>query len=52
MRTNEMMNAIATKPEAAAMAEQMLAKYDRELTFAEVIALVYNQFFNRKVDEK
>ena len=52
MSTNEMMNAIATNPEAAAMAEKMLAKHDRELAFAEVIALVYNQFFNRKVDER
>ena len=52
MRTNEMMNAISTNPEAAAMAEKMLAKYDRELSFAEVIALVYSQFFNRKDDEK
>jgi TusA-related sulfurtransferase len=50
MSTNEMLNAIATNPEAAAMAERMLSKYDRELTFAEVIALVYNQFFKIRKD--
>lgn len=48
MNTNEMMNAISTNPEAVAMADRMLSNYDRELTFAEVIALVYNQFFNGK----
>ena len=48
MSTNDMINAISANPEAVAMAEQMLSKYDRELTFAEVIELVYNQFFNRK----
>lgn len=46
MTVNEMMNAIATNPEAAAMADRMLANYDRELSFAEVIALVYNRFFS------
>lgn len=48
MSTNEMMNAISTNPEAAAMADRMLSKYDRELSFADVIALVYNQFFTIK----
>lgn len=53
MRVNEMMAAIASKPEAAAMAEQMLANNDRELSFGEVVALVYDHFFkNRKDDEK
>lgn len=45
MSTNEMMNAISTNPEAAAMAERMLSRADRELAFAEVIALVYTKFF-------
>lgn len=45
MTVNEMMAAIAAKPEAAAMAERMLANNDRELSFGEVIALVYNRFF-------
>ena len=48
MSVNEMMSAIATNPEAVAMADRMLANLDRELSFGEVIALVYNQFFNRK----
>lgn len=52
MRVNEMMNAIASKPEAAAMAERMLANNDRELSFGEVVALVYDHFFNRKDDAK
>ena len=45
MSVNEMMNAIAKNPEAAAMADRMLANYERELYFSEVIALVYNRFF-------
>lgn len=45
MNVNEMMNAIATNPEAVAMADRMLSRPDRELSFGEVIALVYNQFF-------
>ena len=46
MKVNEMMNAIATNPEAAAMAERMLANPGRELSFGEVIALVYNRYFS------
>lgn len=45
MTTNEMMNAINTNPEAVAMADRMLSNYDRELSFSEVVALVYNRFF-------
>lgn len=52
MTVNEMMAAIAANPEAAAMAERMLAKPDRELSFGEVIALVYDRYINRKDDEK
>jgi hypothetical protein len=43
-----MMSTINANPEAVALAERMLANHDRELSFAEVIALVYNRFFNRK----
>ena len=52
MSTNEMMNAIATKPEAVAMAERLLSNYERGLSFGEVVSLVYDNFFNRKVDER
>lgn len=48
MKVNLMMQAIATNPEAAAMAERMLANPGRELSFGEVIALVYNKFFTGK----
>lgn len=51
MTVNEMMKAIATNPEAVAMADRMLSKHDRILSFGEVVDLVYNHFFNRK-DEK
>ena len=45
MTVNEMMKAISTNPEAVAMADRMLSNYERELSFAEVIALVYDKFF-------
>lgn len=48
MTVNEMMQVIATKPEAIAMADRMLSNYERELSFSEVIALVYDRYFNRK----
>ena len=48
MTVNEMMAAIATNPEAVAMAERMLSNYERGLSFGEVVALVYDKFFNRK----
>ena len=48
MSTNEMMKAISTNPEAVAMAEKMLSNYERGLSFGEVVALVYDKFFNRK----
>ena len=46
MSTNEMMNAISTNPDAVALAERMLANHDRELSFSEVVALVYDKFFS------
>ena len=45
MTVNEMMKAISTNPEAVAMADRMLSRLDRELSFGEVVALVYNKFF-------
>ena len=48
MTVNEMMAAIATNPEAVAMAERMLSNYERGLSFGEVVALVYDKFFKRK----
>ena len=47
MNTNEMMKVIATNPEAVAMADRMLSNYERELSFAEVIALVYDRYFKK-----
>ena len=52
MNTNEMMKVIATNPAAVEMADRMLSNYERELSFAEVIALVYNQYFNKGAVEK
>ena len=52
MNTNEKMNAISTNPAAVEMADRMLSNYERELSFAEVIALVYSQFFKKGDDEK
>ena len=46
MTINEMMNAISTNPDAVAMADRMLSRPDRELSFSEVVTLVYNRFFN------
>lgn len=44
MTINEMMNAISKNPEAEAMANKMLSKADRELSFSEVITLIYNKY--------
>ena len=48
MNVNEMMNAISTNPEAVAMADRMLSNPGRLLSFGEVVALVYDRFFNKK----
>lgn len=48
MRVNEMMAAIATNPEAVAMAERLLENHDRLLSFGEIVEMVYNKFFIRK----
>jgi hypothetical protein len=45
MNTNEMMKVIATNPAAVEMADRMLSRPDRELSFGEVVALVYDRFF-------
>ena len=50
MNVNEMMKVIATNPDAVAMADRMLSKPDRVLSFGEVVALVYNRFFDKKGD--
>ena len=53
MKTNEMMAVIATNPEAVAMADRLLSRPDRLLSFGEVVALVYDRFFTKKgADEK
>lgn len=52
MNTNEKMNAIAANPAAAAMADRMLANHDRELSFGEVVALVYSRYFENGKDDK
>ena len=52
MTVNEMMAVIATNPDAVEMADRMLSKPDRELGFGEIVALVYDRYFNRKDDEK
>lgn len=52
MRVNEMMAAIASNPEAVAMADRMLASHNRELSFGEVVALVYDKFFGNRKDDK
>ena len=52
MNTNEMMKVIATNLEAVAMADRMLSRPDRLLSFGEVVELVYNQFFKKGADEK
>jgi uncharacterized protein YoaH (UPF0181 family) len=52
MRVNEMMAAIASSPEAVAMVDRMLANHNRELSFGEVIALVYDRYFGNRKDDK
>lgn len=52
MKTNEMMAAIATNPEAVAMVDRMLSRPDRLLSFGEVVELVYNQYFKKGDGQK
>ena len=47
MNVNEMMAEIATNPEAVAMADRMLSRPDRLLSFGEVVELVYNHYFKK-----
>lgn len=44
MTINEMIKEIAKNPEAEAMANKMLSDLSRELSFSEVITLIYNKY--------
>ena len=47
MKINEMMAAIATNPAAVEMADRLLSRPDRLLSFGEVVELVYNQYVKK-----